>query len=841
VADTDPHRVREIFESARHLTGNERATYLEDTCAGDDALQREVEELLDFLDRSPTTFDATAATSHESGARPVSDHLAPGDVVGRFTIERLLGEGGMGAVYLARQERPQRPVALKLIRSGAMSQRTLGRFRREAELLGRLQHPGIASVHDAGMADTPHGARPYFAMEYVAGRTLLDHAREASLGTRERLALLARVCDAVEHAHRRGIIHRDLKPPNILVTPDGQPKVLDFGVARATDSDLQITTVQTDVGQLIGTIPYMSPEQAVGDTAAFDARSDVYALGVIAYQLLVGRLPYDLSGKMIHEAVRVIHDEEPAPLSSLDRTLRGDVETIVGKALEKERGRRYQSAAELAADIDRHLADEPISARPPSTVYQLRKFARRNKALVGGVVATFAVLLAGVVVSTALALGQARERRLAEARLAEAEAVTGFMTEAFAAPTPSAAGANVTARQVVDAAAELLDDRFEDQPIARARAQSAIGSTYKALSQHTEAIPLLEAARETQRRLLGPEDPSTLATTNELAEMYRRVDRTGEAESLLRDLIETYTRLHGPDSYHTISVRLDLANLCDDDFERFDEAAAIYDDVLAALEADPNRDAQTYITCLINLGVLRARQERLDEARDLYRRADEQLIEHEGPDAARRATVLNNLAFAEQRADRYEEAEPLLVEAIRILDATHGPDHEGSAIARSSLARLHLEREEYAEAEALFLAAADTMATIHGPDHPRALIAEGDIASVYRRTGRLDEALAVASSVVERARAALPEGHWFIGAFLSQEGSTLIELERFPEAEAALLESHALHENHFGPDHFRTANIIRSLVRLYDAWPDPGKAETWRAKLPPEEPGAAAS
>jgi serine/threonine protein kinase len=304
----------------------------------------------------------------------------------------------MGAVYEAEQEFPHRTVALKVIRAGYATGEMLRRFENEAQALGRLQHPGIAQIYDAGTAETPFGRQPYFAMELVHGQSLLAYCDTHRLNLRQRLELMAKICDAVQHAHQRALIHRDLKPANILVDESGQPHILDFGVARLTDSDAHATR-QTDIGQIVGTLAYMSPEQVLGDPAEIDTRSDVYALGMILYELLAGKRPYAI-GRQLTEAVRTIREEEPTALRSVNRTYRGDVDTIVGKALEKDKTRRYASAAELAADLRRHLRDEPITARPPSASYLLRKFARRNKALVMGVAAVFVVLVLGVVAST---------------------------------------------------------------------------------------------------------------------------------------------------------------------------------------------------------------------------------------------------------------------------------------------------------------------------------------------------------------------------------------------------------------------------------------------------------
>ncbi len=341
----------------------------------------------------------------------------------RYEIIRQIGEGGMGVVYEARQANPARRVALKMIKAGQTSPSVLRRFEVEADLLGKLKHPGIAAIYEAGFSR----GRPFFAMEFIDGPTLTTYADTHQLGVRERLELFGQVCDAIHHAHTKGVIHRDLKPANILVTQVGDPpkpqvKVLDFGVARVTESDVQTTTMHTDVGQIVGTLPYMSPEQVAGANEDIDTRSDVYALGVVLYELLSGQLPYDLRQRVIHEAARVICEDAPTRLSGINTKLRGDIETIVGKALEKDRERRYPSANELSADVRRYLGDEPITARPPSRGYLMKKFAQRNKALVAGVAATFVVLVLGIVATSIFAVLADDARARAEAaRSAEAE------------------------------------------------------------------------------------------------------------------------------------------------------------------------------------------------------------------------------------------------------------------------------------------------------------------------------------------------------------------------------------------------------------------------------------
>ncbi len=380
-------------------------------CEGDERLIAEVLSLLDCHAKADDFLDgAEIVDLHKGffGRRAGSDdvELRAGMKFGEYLIEGVLGSGGMGTVYVARQDRPRRTVALKVVRRGMFGASLLRRFEHEAEVLGRLQHPGIAQIYEAGSAsvepDKP--AQPFIAMELVRGRSLTEHCAEMGLTPKERMDLLARVCDAVHHAHQRGVIHRDLKPANILVDEHGQPKILDFGVARAADSDLRVTTMQTSVGQLIGTLPYMSPEQVTGDPAEVDTRSDVYALGVLLFQVLTGKLPHDVSSRSIPEAARIIREETPSRLSAVSRVFRGDVETIVGKALEKDKARRYQSAADLGEDLRRHITGLPIVAKEDSALYVLVKQIRRHRV----VVAAGGVLLASLMVFASYAWVQAR-------------------------------------------------------------------------------------------------------------------------------------------------------------------------------------------------------------------------------------------------------------------------------------------------------------------------------------------------------------------------------------------------------------------------------------------------
>ncbi|UCG32709.1 MAG: protein kinase [Phycisphaerales bacterium] len=423
----------ELFQQAVDLPAEQREPFLQQHCGADPGLRAEVDTLLRHHEAVPSAFlEGRPQDERPTIICDVADHEVDGRQVGRYRIVRTIASGGMGTVYEAMQESPKRRVALKIVRAGLASHSALRRFTHESEILARLRHPGIAQVFEAGTYGEPDGT-PYFVMEFIPGaRPITQYADEEGLSTRARLELFVEVCDAIQHGHQRGVIHRDLKPGNILIDESGRPKIIDFGVARSTDADITISTLQTDVGHIVGTLRYMSPEQCEGDAIEIDTRSDVYALGVVLFQLLTGQLPYELSTASPFEVPRLIREEEPRRPSAINRRLRGDVETIVLKALEKDRGHRYQSAIGLGQDIRRYLNDEPIEARRGRRWYMLKKTLSRHRVAVG-IVSLILLITSTSAVGLGLMYRTAEEERTrAEQSAAVARRSDYFKTIALA-------------------------------------------------------------------------------------------------------------------------------------------------------------------------------------------------------------------------------------------------------------------------------------------------------------------------------------------------------------------------------------------------------------------------
>ena len=710
----------------------------------------------------PGTTSAEAPTSRE----PPASQTIPA-TIGRYRIIRLIGEGGMGAVYEAEQDQPRRRVALKMIRSGWASPELIRRFELEFQTLGRLHHAGIAQIYDAGSIETLFGPQPFFAMEMVDGRPLLEYAGERNLGLRERLALMIRICEAVEHAHQRGIIHRDLKPGNILVEESGQPKILDFGLARATDSDVEVTR-QTDAGQILGTLPYMSPEQVLADPLALDTRSDVYALGVILYELLAGKLPYQIS-RNFPEAVRIIRQVDPTPLSTVNRSYRGDVETIVAKALEKDKERRYGSAASLAADIRRYLEDRPIAAKPASTAYQLKKFARRNKALVAGVAAVFVVLVAGLAISSFEAVRARRAERRAQAEATTSKAVVDFLRNDMLSQASSTAQASmgvspdpdIKVRTALDRAAQNIEGKFKGEPEVEAAIRQTLGQTYFDLGLYPQSQSEMERSVELYSRTLGSDDPKTIEATLGLAESLFNRDKDSESAALYQKALETSRRVLKPENPTTIRAMIGLARsyrFIPDNPGKHSEAESL---ATQALELSRRAFGPESPDTLLAMDELSAAYEisgRNSESLPLDLESyqiSRRVLGKEHPQTLRRAA---NLSMTYDELGRYSEGEAIDSESLEIQRHTVGPEHPDTLTTMYRLTSVYLHTGDYATAETLARQALEIKLRNYGENDRRTLNSLYELAYAYRGEHKYAEAEALGKRELEgRVRTQGPE------------------------------------------------------------------------------------
>ncbi|CAN5486909.1 hypothetical protein BH09PLA1_BH09PLA1_05650 [soil metagenome] len=726
---------------------------------------------------------------------------AVSELIGPYRILRVIGQGGMGTVYEAQQENPRRVVALKMMRPGMVSRSLLTRFRHESQILGRLRHPGIAQIYEAGTHVQNGHPLPYFVMEFVRGQTLIKFADAKSLDRRTRMELMARICDAVHHAHQQGVIHRDLKPDNILIDesqPDSlQPKILDFGVARIIDPESQTATLHTSAGQIVGTVAYMSPEQANADPASIDTRSDVYALGVICYQLVSGQLPYRLNTASVAESVRAIVQDEPTPLATVDRTLRGDVTTIVGKALEKDKSRRYQSATEMAADIRRHLRDEPITAVPPSTVYQLRKFARRNKALVGGVIAAFVLLAAGIIGVTIQWRRAERSAQLARSEVDKQAAVNSFLQDMLSAANPRnltaedrAKGRNVSVLDALNVAARKVDaGSLKDHPDVELAVRKSMAVAYSEIAESDTADHHLQAALDLSRRLYGDSNGETGDVLNTLALLRKQQGRYAEGADYARQAVEMIQSKVGED-HPNFATGVDSLGSMLQAQGKYVEAEAHFRRSLELRRKLFGEESREVATSLNNLAFVLDEQSRQREAEPLYRQslAIRRKVLGDHPDTA---TAINNLGFIVRAKGQMLEAEALFRESLAMRRRTLG-EHPNVAVAINNLASVLQAEGKLDECESLYQEARTMLRKFYGPEHPMVANVLNNLASLRVGAKNFAEAEPFFRESLAIRRKAYPDPHPAIATALRNLASALVELDRAEEAEPLLREAIAM-------------------------------------------------
>jgi serine/threonine protein kinase len=783
-------RVREIFDAVRLLPDDERAAYLDEACGQDDDLRAETAALVKVLSTAGKFLESNRGIGEDRLFRPPSRSdvvSSPPTQFGQYRIVDVIGRGAMGVVYRATQENPDRDVALKVVRAGLVSSRVLRRFELEATILGRLQHACIAQIYEAGSFGINGHSQPFFAMEIIDGQPIDQYVSSQTLDLRSLVELVIRICEGVEHAHRRGIIHRDLKPANIMVTRDGEPKILDFGVARTIESDVNMTSMHTDIGQLVGTLPYMSPEQVVGDPDDLDTRSDVYALGVLSFELLTGgERPQVFESMSVPEAIRTICDEESRSLSSVSRRYRGDLDTIIGKALHKDRNRRYQSAGEFAADLIRYLNNQPITARPPSISYQIGKFAARHSGLVAGLILAGVLLITGSAVSITQAVratGEANKLR----------AVNTYFERVVAAPDPwseeigYASPRTMTMAEALDRAGKDLSNVYARQPIVESSLRHTLGSVYRNIGDLAKAEKHLTRARELRERELGRSHPDTLRTLLALASVMRIQSRLDESESVVRYALTEFERINGTNDVETISCRFSLA-LTLRDLMRFEDAVTEINKAIRGRTSIYGAESVRVLESQLTLASIYYSSGRFNDAIDLYSTVGERLRQKLGPEHPQSLIADFGRARSLYRSGQYEEAEPVLRATLQVQRRVLGDSHWATMSTINTLGVMMIEMQRMEEARTLLDENLRLCELHFGTEHRQTLLALHNLASMYRESGAHEHARDFSIRVIALQRELLGR-HVDLAYSLNALGLTYIMMDEHESAVEPLREA----------------------------------------------------
>lgn len=868
-------KIEELYCKASELAPEVRASFLDEACNGDGELRREVESLLVEDESSTAPFASLIMAASSSLTSSQEDFI--GKRVGAYRITGVIGQGGMAEVYKAVRDDDhyQKEVAVKLVRPGRITSFMLARFRYERQILASLEHPNIARLLDGGATDDD---LPYFVMEYIEGQPITDYCEANNISIKRRLKLFRSACAAVQYAHRNLVVHRDLKPSNILVTKEGEPKLLDFGIAKLLApevSAMAVTVAQTMTMMRLMTPDYASPEQVRGEPVT--TATDVYAMGAVLYELLTGERPHRFKDRTMAEIERVICESEierPSVVVSrranapgrLRRELAGDLDNIVLMALRKEPDRRYGSVEQLSEDVRRYLEGRPVKARQDTLRYRAGKFIQRHKASVTVAASIVALLITFSALVSLQAARIARERD-------RANKVSDFLVEVFGASDPGQARGNtITAREILDSGANKIRRELQGQPEVQAALMDTIGRAYYRLGLYDGALPMLREALELRRLVLGNEHAEVAATMNNLALVLHAKGDFAAAEQLYRDSLAMRRRLFGEESSDVASSLNNFGLFLKDkgDYEGSEshlrQALALRRLLYGATHIDV---AET----LNELGVLLHRQGKFALAEPLAREALEMRRRLLGEVHPAVAESTNNLATLLDSMGRYAEAEPLSRQAVELYRRLLGEEHPHVAVSLSNLAGILKRKRDYEGSEQLYRQSIAIMRKQHKDEHPelatvinnlgsllrekgdydaaeqlfreslemrRKLLKPGhaslingiqNLATVLQLKGNLNEAEQLFREAMETAEKGLPAGHWLTAESHSNYGACLLKLKRLPQAEEHLLKGYQGLKASMGEEHARTQKAVSNLIELYTALGKADEAARYKALL----------